>query len=182
MSSSSESKSSSWLSNSSARILLTVSWSIKSSPSVDRLHIEEERRLDVVAHVHAADYDCGKRTRAFGCFQREWYLTERCLGQRRRPVPQRSSSLAEMRPRWPRNDTDNVADRSLVEEAAAGSTSGFDTGPHRCCSLERFETEIWWWQLLKTVVLLVYNYYQHLASLQVLLEDTSCMNFKLLPN
>lgn len=143
MSSSSESKSSSWLSNSSARILLTVSWSIKSSPSVDRLHIEEERRLYAVAHTHTADKDRGNKTLAFGCFQLEWYLTERCLGQRQQPVPQRSSFLAEMRPRWPRNDTENVAGRSSVGEAAAGSTSNFDTGPHRCCSLERFETEIW---------------------------------------
>lgn len=142
MSSSSESKSSSWLSNSSARILLTVSWSIKSSPSVDRLHIEEERRSYTVAHTHTADYDCGNQTLAFKCVQLEWYLTERCLGQRQQPVLQRSSSPAEMRQRWPRNDRENVAGRSSVAAAAAGSTSSFDTGPHRCCNLERVETEI----------------------------------------
>lgn len=146
MSSSSESKSSSWLSNSSARILLTVSWSIKSSPSVDRLHIKEERRSYAVVHTHTADYDCGNQTLGFRCFQLERYLTERCLGQRQQPVLQRSSSPAEMRPHWPRNDRENVAGRSSVAEAAAGSTSSFDTGPHRCCSLERFETEICHWQ------------------------------------
>lgn len=43
-SSSSESKSPSWLSSSSARTLLTDSWSRWSSPSVDRLHQDGERR------------------------------------------------------------------------------------------------------------------------------------------
>lgn len=64
---------------------------------------------------------------------------------------QRSSSLAEMRPRWPKNDTENVAGHSSVEEAAAGSTSSFDTDPHHCCSLKRFKTEICSLQFFKSV-------------------------------
>lgn len=84
-----------------------------------------------------ADNHCEEK--AFGCLQLKWCLTERCLGQRQQPVPLRSSSLAEMRPRWPRNDTENAAGHSSSGGAAAASTSSFDTGPRRCCSLERFE-------------------------------------------
>lgn len=92
-------------------------------------------------------------------------------------MPQRSSSLAEMRPHWPRNDTENAAGRSSVGEAAAGSTSSFDTGPRHCCILERFEDREL--VLAENSICAVYNYCQDLASLHILLEVLFAVTFHL---